>query len=85
MTKAETKALEKYPVKQRLNKKATGEFDSNLPRRKAYIEGYHQAIEDACEWLGNGRIWQYITHDKEADTIYMTGNLYEDLKQAMEE
>ena len=51
MTKAETKALEKYPVKHRLNKKATGEFDSNLPRRKAYIEGYNQAIEDACEYL----------------------------------
>lgn len=51
MSKAETKALEKYPVKHRLNKKATGEFDSNLPRRKAYIEGYHQAIVDACEWI----------------------------------
>ena len=38
-------------LKHRLNKKATGEFDSNLPRRKAYIEGYYQAIEDAYEWI----------------------------------
>lgn len=83
MTKAETKALEKYPVKHRLNKKATGEFDSNLPRRKAYIEGYNQAIEDACEYLQD--------HIDKGLTIYheqtwcKRDEFINRLKQAMEE
>ena len=83
MTKAETKALEKYPVKHRLNKKATGEFDSNLPRRKAYIEGYHQAIADACEWLKSYR------QDTPDGTGYIAGivndKTIEDFRSAMEE
>lgn len=78
MTKAETKALEKYPVKHKFNKKATGEFDSNLPRRKAYIEGYHQAIEDACEWI---KQQQEMLEDCFSDA----GDLADLLKQAMEE
>ena len=78
MTKVETKALEKYPVKQRLNKNATGEFDSNLPRRKAYIEGYHQAIEDACEWI---KQQQEMLDDCFSDA----GDFADLLRQAMEE
>ena len=77
MTKAETKALEKYPVKHRLNKKATGEFDSNLPRRKAYIKGYHKAIEDACEWI---KQQQEMLDDCFSDA----GDFADLLKQAME-
>jgi hypothetical protein len=78
MTKVETKALEKYPVKHRLNKKATGGFDSNLPRRKAYIEGYHQAIADACEWI---KQQQEMLDDCFSDA----GDFADLLIQAMEE
>ena len=55
MTKAEEAALKAYPEKDCLNKKGTGRYDSNYPRRKAYIEGYEQTekdtIERACEYL----------------------------------
>ena len=35
----EQKALQLYPVKHKTNKKGTGDYDSNLLRRKAYIQG----------------------------------------------
>ena len=40
----EAKALELYPVRKRMNKKGTGEFDANLPRRQAYIQGYKDGM-----------------------------------------
>lgn len=36
----EARALELYPERKRQNKKGTGEYDANLPRRKAYIKGW---------------------------------------------
>ena len=36
-------ALELYPERKRQNKKGTGEYDANLPRRKAYIKGWTDA------------------------------------------
>ena len=41
----EQKALQLYPVKHKLNKKGTGDYDSNLPRRKAYIQGALDVLE----------------------------------------
>lgn len=37
------RALELYPERKRQNKKGTGEYDANLPRRKAYIKGWTDA------------------------------------------
>ena len=39
----EARALELYPERKRQNKKGTGEYDANLPRRKAYIKGWTDA------------------------------------------
>lgn len=39
-------ALKAYPEKDALNKKATGHYDPNYPRRKAYQQGYEQAEKD---------------------------------------
>jgi len=39
------KALELFPIKHKQNKKATGEYDSNLPRRKAYIQGASDVLK----------------------------------------
>ena len=36
----EAQALELYPERKRQNKNGTGEYDANLPRRKAYIKGW---------------------------------------------
>lgn len=53
--RAESAAREAYPEKDALNKKATGHYDPNYPRRKAYQQGYEQAekdtIERALSWL----------------------------------
>lgn len=40
MSKEEKQALELYPVVERMNKRGTGVYDANLPRRKAWLEGY---------------------------------------------
>ena len=39
----EARALELYPERKRQNKKGTGEYDANLPRRNAYIKGWTDA------------------------------------------
>lgn len=39
----EARALDLYPERKRQNKKGTGEYDANLPRRKAYIKGWMDA------------------------------------------
>lgn len=44
--RAEEAALKAYPEKDALNKKATGHYDPNYPRRKAYQQGYEQAEKD---------------------------------------
>lgn len=38
-------SLKRFPIRHKENKKGTGEYDSNFPRRKAFIEG-------ACFSLG---------------------------------
>lgn len=45
----EARALELYPERKRQNKKGTGEYDSNLPRRKAYIKGWTDALTARAE------------------------------------
>lgn len=46
MTKAEEKALERFPEKWKSNKNATGSYDKNYQRRKAFFCGYEQAEKD---------------------------------------
>ena len=88
---AESKALEAYP-EHRVTRygplytydgtDTPSEYDENIVTRKAFIEGYNQAMQDflekACEWLSkNARNYfsAYATSDK----------LIEDFKQYMEE
>ena len=42
----EQKALGLFPVREKLNNKATGGYDPNLPRRKAYIQGAIETLEE---------------------------------------
>ena len=49
--RAEELANDLYPEKWEFNKKATGQYDTMLPRRKAYIQGYEQAEKDFAEIL----------------------------------
>lgn len=51
MNKADELALRAYPVREKTNKKGTGTYDPNLPRRRAYAEGFNRAVEAACQWL----------------------------------
>ena len=37
---ADNKAQEAYPVRTKTNKTGTGDYDPNLPRRKAYVKGF---------------------------------------------
>ena len=46
----EARALELYPERKRQNKNGTGEYDANLPRRKAYIKGRTDAQPTDEEW-----------------------------------
>ena len=39
-------ALKLFPIRDKLNKKATGRYDPNMPRRKAYIQGATEALDD---------------------------------------
>lgn len=32
-------SLKRFPIRHKENKKGTGEYDSNLPRRKAFVDG----------------------------------------------
>ena len=43
LNRSQIAALKAYPEKDALNKKATGHYDPNYPRRKAYQQGYEQA------------------------------------------
>ena len=38
-------ALHHFPVRHKQNKKGTGEYDSNYPRRKAYILGASETLQ----------------------------------------
>ncbi len=40
----EERALEVFPVRKKLNKKGTGEYDANLSRRKAFIQGFKDSL-----------------------------------------
>ena len=55
----EARALELYPERKRQNKKGTGEYDANLPRRKAYIKGWTDAqstMSGDCPLTDNNRL-----------------------------
>ena len=32
-------SLKRFPIRHKENKKGTGEYDSNFPRRKAFVDG----------------------------------------------
>lgn len=54
MTKEEIikESLKRFPIRHKENKKGTGEYDSNFPRRKAFVDG-------ACFALGIENNKQY--------------------------
>lgn len=91
--KAEEAAITAYPEKDALNKKATGHYDPNYPRRKAYQQGYEQAekdtIERAVEWL-KVHAEDYIVNmtgsypDAPFNAI-IGGKCWDELKKAMEQ
>lgn len=96
MTKAEIKALEKYPIedgKMWTSAFGTFEFDRNAPERKAYQEGYEQAEKDTLEravaWLKE-HADRYIvdltpTYPDAPVNIIIGGMCWEDLKAHLEE
>ena len=51
MSKAEDKALEKYPYKEGYDVELPypSTYDENKDQREAFIEGYHQAEKDVAE------------------------------------
>ena len=50
---------------------------------KNRLAAYNKAIKDARKWLEGGNIFRYLDYDKEAEMVYMTGNLYEDLEKEL--
>ena len=74
MTKAETKAHWAIPDETL----GDGYTLTHKREREAYVKGYHQAIEDACEWLKQQQeMLEYCFSD--------AGDFADLLKQAMEE
>ena len=62
------------------------EFGANWQKEqfeKNRLAAYNKAIKDARKWLEGGNIFRYLDYDKEADMVYMTGNLYEDLEKEL--
>ena len=53
----EARALELYPERKRQNKKGTGEYDANLPRRKAYIKGWTDGWASATTCHATSMAW----------------------------
>lgn len=79
------KALSEYRIKEKENKKATGTYDVNLPRRKAFIEGAQWAdktmIEKACNWI-KANMPNYINFEE--GFIYEV-DMADDLRKYLEE
>ena len=46
-------SLKRFPIRYKENKKGTGEYDSNFPRRKAFIEGACFVLEIENKKNGN--------------------------------
>lgn len=93
--RSEEAALKAYPKKEAWNKQATGHYDPNFPRRKAYMQGYEQAekdtIERAISWLKehtNDYIVDigvgYGENGRNVELI-VGGMCWEHLKKAMED
>ena len=85
MTKAERLAVEVFPVREKTNDKGTGTYDQNLPRRRAYQQGYEKAVSDALEWIGpNAK--KYWWYDPIEDNEGFNGEgLIADFKKYMED
>ena len=71
----EIKALSEYRIKEKENKKATGTYDANLPRRKAFIEDAEwmqkQMIDKACEYLKKTmHATPVFEHDDDKQPVY---------------
>ena len=72
MTRAEEKALERFPEKWKSNKNATGSYDKNYQRRKAFFCGYEQAEKDLALTVDDIELIDQIMLD--LSTAYATGN-----------
>lgn len=72
MTKAEEKALERFPEKWKSNKNATGSYDKNYQRRKSFFCGYEQAEKDLALTVDDIELIDQIMLD--LSNAYATGN-----------
>ena len=72
----EKKALTLYPVREKTNKKGTGTFDPNLPRRRAYQQGYEQAVSDLTARTIDTRRGKYnlIPDGEQTIAVYVGDN-----------
>ena len=93
MTKAEVKALEKYPIedgKMWTSAFGTFEFDRNYSERKAFQEGYEQAEKDlAMTWEDIKTIEQIIAtsdwYDFEINGKLWSKEFYEEVLKRFKE
>jgi hypothetical protein len=83
MSKLEEQALKLYPVRTRDNKKGTGTFDANYPRRQAYLRGYNEAIDKAVKWLYGHR--EDVQTEDNGISGWIPDELIMDFKQDMEQ
>ena len=74
---SEEMALRAYPEKDVLNKKATGHYDANYPRRKAYQQGYEQAEKDIIPLIN--RLCEAILFDWE-DKVELAWKIQSQIK-----
>ena len=85
----EIKALSEYRIKEKENKKATGTYDANLPRRKAFIEGAEwmqkKMIEKACEILENVTVTYNKRFFGKCEENAFDADFIKEFRQAMEE
>lgn len=56
----ENASLEIFPIRKKFNKKGTGEYDKNLPRRKAFILGAQWQKEQLMKDSVEGKVDHYL-------------------------
>lgn len=91
MSKAEEQALKAYPPQMEYSSMVAvsigNKIDTNEPKRRLFIQGYEQAIEDAIEYL-KANAEKYIvdctpTYPDAPQELIIGGMLYEHLRQSL--
>lgn len=66
MKRSEHAALAAYPQKEKVNKKGTGVYDPNFPRRSAYQRGYEQAEKNIIKHIRE-QVNRWMPNNPEGD------------------